>query len=117
MAILHVGDIEVANAQPPPKSVHTVRSAPPAGRTCLTTLPHCAAQAGTCPPQPTRSMLVPSERLGLASRGACSCHEAGARVLSCRPETAAAGARSGARARKFEPVVQPHVVARGLGIA
>ena len=35
MAILHVRDIEVANAQPPPKSVHTVRSAPPAGRTCL----------------------------------------------------------------------------------
>jgi hypothetical protein len=26
LAILHVRDIEVANAQPPPKSVHTVRS-------------------------------------------------------------------------------------------
>jgi hypothetical protein len=57
MAILHVRDIEVANAQPPPKSVHTVRSAPPAGRTCLTTLPQCAAQAGSADPQPTRSML------------------------------------------------------------
>ena len=45
LAILHVRDIEVANAQPPPKSVHKVRSAPPADRTCLTTLPHCAAYA------------------------------------------------------------------------
>ena len=37
-AILHIGDVELANAQPPPKNVHTVRPAPPAGRTCLTTL-------------------------------------------------------------------------------
>jgi hypothetical protein len=70
MAILHVGDIEVANAQPPPKNVHIVRSAPPAGRTCLTTLPHCAAQAGTCPPQPTRSMLVPSDSVDESHRRA-----------------------------------------------
>jgi len=43
LAILHVRDIEVANAQPPPKSVHTVGPLPPADRTCLTTLPHCVA--------------------------------------------------------------------------
>jgi hypothetical protein len=59
MAILHVRDIEVANAQPPPKSVHTVRSAPPAGWTCLTTLRIAPRKQASADPQPTRSMLVP----------------------------------------------------------
>lgn len=69
LAILHVRDIEVPQRIPPPKCVHTVRPAPPAGRTSLTALriaPRDQAFADSW-----RSMLFHCRSLELADPGRC----------------------------------------------